>query len=201
MSSNFEPICQKSVTRVQRTVFWLQRSWTSTLHTENSNVFRLYALIWLPRIQHFNAIRWLIVKIFKTWLCHWFLKYSKNLCWTAQNHHEEWILAAEIVDIYPSPEKTVVLSSFLASMKTTISSISDAKKLIFRISQNSFIRLVPWKLLIDQRKNSKTGAFWLQRSWTSTSTFKNNSFRPSFGSVARRIFLIIRPQFPDFSHL
>ena len=90
MSSNFEPIYQKSVTRVQRTVFWLQRSWTSTLHTENSNVFRLYALIWLSRIQHFNAIRWLIVKIFKTWLCHWFLKYSKNLCWTAQNHHEEF---------------------------------------------------------------------------------------------------------------
>ena len=72
-------------------------------------------------------------------LCDRFREYFKYYWQTPQNSLEEWILAGEIVDIYPSREKTVVRSSFLAPVKNSISSIFDAKKLIFRISQMSNI--------------------------------------------------------------
>ena len=88
-------------------------------------------------------------------LCDRFREYFKYYWPTPQNSLEEWILAGEIVDIYPSRRKTVVLSSLLASKKNTIFSIFDTKRLTFRIYQISAIRLIPWESLLDQRETPK----------------------------------------------
>ena len=79
-------------------------------------------------------------------LCDRFRKCFKYYWSIPQNSLEEWILAGVIVDIYPTREKTVVHSSFLASVKNSVSWIFDAKKLIFRISQMSTNLLFSWKL-------------------------------------------------------
>ena len=126
MTFEFEFICKKWSQTLKRLYFGFGDS-GHLLFAQKKRRFSISCVRMASKKSTFQ--RHIVVKCenCRDRLCDRFRKCFKYYWSTPQNSLEEWILAGEIVDIYPSREKTVVRSSFLASVKHSISSIFDAK--------------------------------------------------------------------------